>query len=409
MQVIILNDFAYIEGGASQIAIYTAKKIAEQGINTCLFTGVGPIDLELKNIQNLEVICLNQHDILRDPNRFRAMIQGIWNYKSRKIFKSLLKKYDKKDTIIHVHTCQKALSSSCIQLAIKLGYKVIYHMHDFGIACPNLGFYNYKKKYICKKQAMSMECLISNCDSRKYTHKLWRFFRQYVQINIGRLPRDISAFIAVSKFSLNILNNYLPNNKKIYTLSNPIDIINNEKVNIVKNKLFLFIGRLSPEKNPILLAKVAKELNIQVVFIGDGICKEEIKRINPKAILTGWIKKELMMEYLLKARCLIMPSLWYETQGLVVIEAAAFGIPAIVPDTCAATDFIKDGINGLIFKSNDAINLKDKINIMLNEENIIKFSDNMYKCYKKYNEQNKHYIDNLLDIYRNVIKENINI
>lgn len=93
-------------------------------------------------------------------------------------------------------------------------------------------------------------------------------------------------------------------------------------------------------------------------------------------------KKELMMEYLLKARCLIMPSLWYETQGLVVIEAAAFGIPAIVPDTCAATDFIKDGINGLIFKSNDAINLKDKINIMLNEENIIKFSDNMYKCYK---------------------------
>ena len=407
MRVIILNDFAYVNGGASQIAIYTAKKMAEEGIDTCLFTGEGPIDKDIKNKKNLKIICLNQYDILTDPNRLRAIIQGIWNYKAKKVFKDLLlSEYDKNDTVIHVHTCQKVLSSSCIKIAKKLGYKIIYHMHDYGIACPNLGFYNYKKRCICEKKAMSIACLKENCDSRKYFHKLWRVCRHYVQENIVSMSKNIDCFIAVSDFSLNILKEYLPTNKKIKVLPNPIDIKYNKKIDVVKNKKIIYIGRLSPEKNPVLLAKCAKDLKISVIFIGDGICKKEIKKINPNAEVTGWISKNEMEKYLIEARALVMTSLWYETQGLVALEAAAYGIPVIAPNTCAITDFIEDNKNGLIFKSNNEFSLRNKIVEILDNKRAQKLSNNSYNYYLKYSEISKCYIANLLELYSSIIVKN---
>ena len=180
MKIIILSDHAFINGGNAKVALNTAVDLAKQGYAVTLFTAVGPISASLKNISNLEVICLNQYDISHDPNRIRAIINGLWNFKARRVFKALLKNFDTKDTIIHIHSCEKALSSSCVQVANKMGFKIIYHLHDYGIACPNMGFYNYKKDCICKKKAMSFQCLISNCDSRNYFHKVWRCIRQFI-------------------------------------------------------------------------------------------------------------------------------------------------------------------------------------------------------------------------------------
>jgi glycosyltransferase involved in cell wall biosynthesis len=42
--------------------------------------------------------------------------------------------------------------------------------------------------------------------------------------------------------------------------------------------------------------------------------------------------------------------LWYEVQPLAILEAAAMGIPAIVPDTSAARELIVDGETGLLFQ-----------------------------------------------------------
>jgi len=43
---------------------------------------------------------------------------------------------------------------------------------------------------------------------------------------------------------------------------------------------------------------------------------------------------------------------------LVVLEAAALGVPAIVADTSAARDLVRDGHTGLWFKGGDALSLR---------------------------------------------------
>ena len=405
MRVILINDFAYVNGGASQIALATAKVLAKNGIDTCLFAGTGPIDVTLHSVANLQVICLNEVDILNDSNRLRAMMKGLWNFRAGRYFKRLLAGYDNRDTIIHVHTCQKVLSASCIYVAKKMGFKVIYHLHDFGIACPNLGFYDYKKSSICKRQAMSFSCVSTNCDSRKYAHKIWRIARQLIQNKIGGMPSEIDGFIAVSKFSEKILQHYLPTGKEIRVIKNPVEQAGRSlNVDVTASKYLLFIGRLSPEKNPVLAARCAKELNMPIIFVGTGVCEAEIKKENPEAILAGWVDKKDMPRYIKKARALILSSAWYETQGLVVQETAAYGVPAIVPDTCAATDYIEDGINGLIFESNNKESLKEKITLSLENSFWRNVSDNSLEYYMKETISMEQYVDMILTLYNKLLK-----
>ncbi|WP_455577485.1 glycosyltransferase family 4 protein [Anaerosinus sp.] len=405
MRVIIINDFAYINGGAGKIALATAKTLAEKNIEVIFFTGVGPIDNSLKLIKNLRTICLNQHDILTDESRLRAMIQGVWNKYALKKLREVLLELDTKDTIIHIHTCQKALSSSCVSIAIKMGFKVVYHVHDYGLVCPNLGFYNYKKQQVCNERALSFSCIVSNCDSRCYLHKFWRCIRQWVQNQWGLMPRKIENYIFVSNFSFFILERFLPQNSQKYFLDNPIDISPQECVAINKNDMIIFIGRLSKEKNPILLARATRDLNMSTVFIGAGDCEDKIKEINPKAVITGWLSKDEMEIYIKKARALVLPSSCYETQGLVVNEVAAYGIPSIVSDVSAAKDFVEDRENGLIFENNNLDSLKIKLQELFDD----KFAENLGRnSYNKFYSKNfsiNLYIEKLIKIYQEILEK----
>lgn len=402
MKVIILNDFAYINGGAAKVALDTAIGLAKQNIDVTVFSAVGPIADFLKIVPNLKVIYLEQYDILNDPNRLRAIINGIWNFKARKSFEKLLSEYDNKETIIHVHGMEKALSSSCINIAVKKGFKVLFHLHEYGIACPNMGFYNYKKQKICKLKPLSARCIMTNCDSRCYLHKLWRVVRQFVQINIGGIPKNVD-YVYISKFSYRILAPFLNEKNKVFFISNPIDVEKKERIEVENNDEYVFIGRLVPEKNPILLAKVAKKMNLNVTFIGSGICEKDIKMIYPKAKITGWLDKSNIEKVLEKVRCLVFPSNWYETQGLVVMECLAKGIPCISSKNCASSESLIDGKTGLLFENNNESFLEKSI-MKMEDNNFIKcVSKNAYDNFWNKDYRIEKYIKEIIKIYNKIL------
>ena len=53
-RIIILNDFAYVNGGASQVALSSALGLAQAGYDVTLFTAVQPIDSTLLNQTGLK-------------------------------------------------------------------------------------------------------------------------------------------------------------------------------------------------------------------------------------------------------------------------------------------------------------------------------------------------------------------
>ena len=360
IRIIIVNDFKTVNGGASKIAVAEAIGLAKKGHEVSFFCAVDGASDELSEA-GINVVSLHQSDILSDSNRFRAVVQGVWNWKAAREFEKLLESCDYKNTIIHLHSWTKALSSSVVNKAIAKGFPVVCTMHDYFLACPNGGFFNYNKREICPFKPLSVKCLITDCDNRSYLQKCWRIVRQLVQKHLGKVPGGITKFIAVSVFSLEILKNYLPDKASISIVDNPVDIEKAPPINISDNKYFIYIGRLSKEKGCLLFADAVERIAAKAIFIGDGELRDKVLQVAKAGSVTGWLQHDKLMEAMQTARALVFPSLLYETQGLVVKEAMARGIPVIAPDTSAARDSVVDGVTGFLFKGGD---ISDLVNVM---------------------------------------------
>ena len=403
MNVIIVNDYAFVNGGAGSVAINMAKLLAKYGNNVILFTAVGPIDKKLQTFPNLKVICLYQDDLVNNKNRLQAVVNGLWNCKAAIELKKILSEYKPCDTIVHIHTLSKALSTSIILLAKRKGFKIIYQMHDYGIACPNMGFFDYKSNTICVHRSMSLECIVCNCDKRSYWQKLWRVMRQVIQLKLGGLPNKVDCLISVSNFSLKILKPYIPTKKKIEVLPNIINIKRKDRVKAEENKKYIFIGRLMKEKNPNILAYVGRKLGLEVVFVGAGSEEQSIRNLNSQAIITGWLNSKDISQYMNQARALVFTSKCYECHPLTVLEALAYGIPVITSDGCAAIDQVIDGVNGRWFKNNDVESLCDVLEDFYDDNNVAEYSQKAYKIYWNNRVEEKEYYDKLVKIYRDLI------
>lgn len=401
--VVIVNDHCYANGGASKVALTSAIELRKRGYQVILFSAVGPSMKELEN-SGVKVVNLGEYDILNNPNRMEAFISGIWNKKAGNAFKILLDELDNKNTIVHVHTWTKALSSSVVRTAINNNNKIVFTLHDYFTVCPNGGFYNYNNEKICNKRPMSIKCILCNCDSRKYTHKIWRVLRQLMQNNKGLISSGIKNYIYISEISKNILKCYLPKDANFYYVKNPIDIEKEAPAEVKNNNSFIYVGRLSKEKGCLLFAQAAKELSLNAVFVGDGQLKDQIKNIYPKAEITGWLDKGAVKEKLKKARALIFPSLWYETLGMTVLEAQAMGVPTIVSDTSTAADIVKNNEAGLWFKTGDVEDLKEKIIIIMNNDTAETYGKNAYEGYWKNDYTVENHVNQLIKVYEEILK-----
>jgi len=360
LTIVVVCDFAHVNGGGAQVALASACELARRGHSVFLFAAVGPIDPRLSQA-GVHVICTNQHEILNNPNRIAAAIQGIWNSKAASAMEVLLRPLDARQTIVHIHGWVKAISSSIIPVILRHGARFVVTIHDYATACPNGGFFNYVSGQSCHLKPLSAACITTNCDSRNYAQKLWRVARHYAQIGPGRFPKDVCHFISISEFSRSLIERHLPSKARLYNIGNPIDIEQLPSPRLSSRFPFVVVGRLSLDKGPLIAAEAARRAGQELKFIGDGFLKSEIESKYPEFKITGWMSREGVQQELAGARALVFPSLWYEVQPLVVLEAAALGIPAVVADTSAARDSVIDGETGLWFRGGDVEDLAQKL------------------------------------------------
>lgn len=99
---------------------------------------------------------------------------------------------------------------------------------------------------------------------------------------------------------------------------------------------FLFIGRLCRIKGIYPLVEAMKRLpeHIRLVMIGDGPERAGLEQaiesagLQARIQLTGALPQDAVFAYLKHAKALVLPS-FFETQGIVLLEAAAFGKPVV--------------------------------------------------------------------------------
>jgi glycosyltransferase involved in cell wall biosynthesis len=95
-----------------------------------------------------------------------------------------------------------------------------------------------------------------------------------------------------------------------------------------------------------------------------------------------------------------MPSLWYETAGLAVIEAVAQGIPAIVAKNCASTEYVEHGKTGVHYQGEKEL---ATILTAMTQERATELGAAAYDQYWQTPLTTKKHLDQLIQVYQNLV------
>ena len=127
--------------------------------------------------------------------------------------------------------------------------------------------------------------------------------------------------------------------------------------------VFLFVGRMMWYKGIRIILDALKSLQesgqaFRMVFVGGGVDKKEIMEYAEALGLTDWVyfiepihDRARIRAWYCRADLFLFPST-FDTNGLVVREAAACGLASVlIAGSCAAED-VEDGVSGFLIEEN---------------------------------------------------------
>ena len=120
------------------------------------------------------------------------------------------------------------------------------------------------------------------------------------------------------------------------------------------DRLFLFVGRLDPQKGILLLLEAFAELtsthsDVRLLIVGDGPLRADVERfvdsagLHSRVHLTG--RRDDVPQIMKAVDCFVLPSLW-EGMPNVVLEAMAACIPVIATAVEGCGELIENGKTG---------------------------------------------------------------
>ncbi len=167
-------------------------------------------------------------------------------------------------------------------------------------------------------------------------------------------------------------------------------------------KIVLHVGRISKEKNIGFVISSMKDIlgkgGVRLVITSEGPEKAALEKLAKKlgignnVMFTGYMKERDMADMYKAADLFVMASK-SETQGVVLSEAAANGLPCAVLRAPVTSDFVKENRIGVVSEEDS---FADSVKKMLYDST--KFSRNAAACGRKYTQEK--FAGSLLKVYK---------
>ena len=377
MHILQLHNQYFYKGG-EDIVIKNEKKMLEQ-----------------KGHKVNQLIRKNSIEINTLFNSIKTLINLSYSNQSIEIIEKFLKKNGKPD-LVHIHNIFPLWTYSIFKYFYDRKIPMIVTLHNYRFIWSKIEFFDKDfKKYGLFKNSKLLTFFIS---------KLFNKYNKYLNY--------VDNYICVSKYQKKIFSKkkFIP--QKLLLKENPISVKKKfVKWNIRKNRV-IYVGRLSHEKGCSTLLDVWRKWGNEAPMldiIGDGSQRKELESLKEKYQLNkvrfrGNLSHKATQQKISLAKLLIIPSEWHEPFGLVLHEAFAKGTPICSSDIGGQNDFLKNSINGFIFKHKDSKSMLSKLKYFWNKKNKLKniskyistnYNDNQTTNYRK-----------LIKIYKSVISKN---
>lgn len=211
-------------------------------------------------------------------------------------------------------------------------------------------------------------------------------------------------------------------NVPVAAVSNGVDLANfkpgkvsdkiYKKYEIPKDRpIVLYVGRVDPEKKVGLIIDAFKKAREKVpkallIVVGDGVDKSRLERkvkeegISENVRFLGRVLPPDLYE-LYKIGSLFATASEIETQGIVLIEAAATGLPLIAVDKGAVGEVCISNKNGYLCQPGNVVEIGDAMVKILSDDKLReKFSQNSIKIASEHDFERT--LDKFINIYKKV-------
>lgn len=403
MKILNINKFYYRKGGSEAYYFALADLLRENNHEVIPFSMKDNKNYETKYSKYfVENISYENMGIKEKAVNGAKLIYSV---EAKKKVKNIVN--DNTPDIAHLHIFQHQLSPSILKEIKKSGTYVVNTVHDLKVICPNYKMLNEGE--ICEKCKSDkfINCLKSKCIKGSTVNSMLNTIEAYTH-RILKSYDYVDKFICPSEFYMNKFIEFGIPKEKVVHIPNFVDV-SKFNPNYEHEDYFVYFGRLSEEKGINTLIKSMKYVNkSKLIIVGTGPIEKELKEFvvkeNIKNVEFVGFKTGNELENIIKqSRFIVIPSEWYENAPMSIIEAMAYGKAVLGSNIGGIPEFIEDNHTGMIFKTKDEIDLANKINYLIDQENqTIEMGKNARIRAEKLYDKTVHY-EKIMDLYNEVM------
>lgn len=292
--------------------------------------------------------------------RAALFVGASWNRQTYRDLRQLMLR--ERPDIAHCHNFLPLVSPAAYYACKAADVPVVQTLHNYRLVCPGgTMFRNGNRCPGCgpnKGRAILGRCYR---DSGLQTGAVALMLNAHRYA--GTWEREVGAYIAPSAFCRDVIARAgFPANRFHVK---PNFLAHDPAPRTSHGSYALFVGRLSPEKGVLELIRAWSQINgVPLLIAGGGPLMrqaEELSAANYMVKLLGQLDSQQTTRLMKDARFLIVPSRWDEPFGMVLVEAAACGVPVIASRVGAVPEIVTDGDTGLLFDPDDPDDLIERV------------------------------------------------
>jgi len=280
--------------------------------------------------------------------------------------------------VIHYHNIS-LLGPEILRLQPPQGRAVkIYTTHEHWLICPMHVLWKYNSR-ACEKP----DCLA--CTLRgKRPPQIWRYTGL-----LERASQEVDQFVSPSRFTAQMHAqrgfpqpvSHLP-----YFIERVDQDWQTPGPRPQERPYFLFVGRIEKIKGVQTLISAWRQVSqYDLIVVGSGGQLETLRALaagQPQIKFTGGLPQSQLGNYYVHALATIVPSLTYETFGVIMLESFARKTPVIVRDLGALPEIVHDSQGGLIYQTE--AELLDAVDQISQQPDLrVKFAEKCYHAFLK--------------------------
>jgi len=281
-----------------------------------------------------------------------------WNPAARTALAARLRR--ERPDIVHVHNTFPLLSASVLDACRAAAVPVVATLHNYTQVCPSGTL--YRDGSVCTEcvgklplPAVRHGCYRGSAAATVPLALSWL-------ANKRRWWSSVSRFLCISDAQRQTL---VANGMPSSLLTVKYNFVPDTEVRRSgPGEHLLYLGRLTEEKGVRLLMaaweQVSGTLGTPLVIAGAGPLADEVAAWaadRPDVSFVGLQDKAASRALIARSVAVVVPSQWLETFGLVVVEAMAAGVPAVVAGHSSLAELVSDGVTGLTHQPGDAASL----------------------------------------------------